>query len=56
MELSTPTKKLHQLSGRLNLYTSHYCQKNKPDIIRLRAEINSIKQIISDIEIKIDSI
>ncbi len=54
MELLNLTRSLYKLTGKLNLYIALCYQKNTLDKIRLREEINRIKQLISDIGTKID--
>ena len=50
MKLSELIRDLYKLTENLNLYICIYCEKNKPDFVRLKKEVIAIKQIISDIE------
>ena len=56
MELLEDTKKLYGLTGKLNIYIYMCCQENKPDIVRLKEELNQIRKIILDIENKLDNL
>lgn len=56
MKLAEFTRKLYRVTGKMNLYISLCCRKNKPDIVRLKEEIEYIKQIILNIENEIDNL
>jgi len=50
MKILELTRKLHRLTGKLNLYIHICCEESKLDTVRIKNEINAIYQLIEKIE------
>ena len=56
MGLSKFTSNLYRLSGNLNLYIRLASQNSKPDINRVKEELETIKQLIAEMETEVEGL
>jgi len=53
MKILEITRKLHRLTGKLNLYIYICCDENKLDTVRIKKELKAIHQMVEFIERKL---
>jgi hypothetical protein len=49
-------RRLYAASGKINLYISLCCKKSKPNMKKLKSELQMIKDLVAKIEIEADNI